>query len=133
MAKLSKLKKKDLERYRKILREIRKKVARDLEHLEDGTLKKSQRDAAGDLSGYALHMADVATDNFDLEFNLGLATTEQQSLNLIDAALRRIEEGTYGLCEECAKAIPQKRLLAMPHAQLCLKCQEEEEKHKRRL
>lgn len=133
MAKPTKLKKKDLERYRKILHEIRKKIVGDLAHLEEGSLKKSQRDAAGDLSGYALHMADVATDNFDLEFNIGLVSAEQQFLNLIDAALRRIEEGTYGMCEECGKPIPQKRLLAMPHARLCLKCQQEEEKNKRRL
>ena len=124
--------KKGLERFKKILGEARKKIAGDLEHLEGDSLNKSQRDAAGDLSGYSFHMADMATDNFDREFNLGLASNEQQSLNLIDAALRKIDEGTYGVCENCEKPIPQKRLLALPHAPLCLKCQELEEKKKRR-
>ncbi len=125
--------KKDLEKFKKILQEIRTKIAGDLQHLEGDSLNTSQREASGDLSGYSLHMADMATDNFDREFTLGLASNEQQSLNMIDNALRRIEEGTYGNCEECSKAIPQKRLMAMPHARLCIKCQELEEKKKRHL
>ena len=129
---MSSLDKKDLDRFKKILQEIRKKIAGDLQHLEGDTLNKSQRDAAGDLSGYSFHMADMATDNFDCEFNLGLASNEQQVLNMIDAALRKIDEGTYGDCENCSKPIPQKRLIAMPHAPLCIKCQEIEEKKKRR-
>ena len=124
--------KKDLDKYRKILEIARARIAGGLEHLEDGILNKSQRDASGDLSGYSFHMADMATDNFDTEFNLGLASSEQQSLNMIDDALRKIKEGTYGVCENCSKAIPQKRLMAMPYARLCIKCQEEEEKQKRR-
>ncbi len=112
--------------------ETRLKIAGDLRHLEGDTLNTSQRDASGDLSGYSLHMADMATDNFDREFNLGLASNEQQRLNMIDVALHKIKEGTYGLCENCNKPIPQKRLLAMPHASLCIKCQELEEKQKRR-
>ena len=124
--------KKEFERFKKILSAIREKIAGDLKHLEGDTLNKSQRDAAGDLSGYSFHMADMATDNFDREFNLSLASNEQQSLNLIDAALKKIEEGTYGICESCSKPIPQKRLLAMPHAPNCIKCQEIEEKKKRR-
>lgn len=126
------LSKKDLEKFKKILIESRIKIAGDLRHLEGDSLNTSQRDASGDLSGYSLHMADMATDNFDREFNLGLASNEQQRLNLIDAALRKIEEGTYGLCENCHKPITQKRLTAVPHAPLCIKCQELEEKQKRR-
>ena len=129
---MSPVDKKELDRFKKILQEARKKIAGDLEHLEEDNLNKSQRDAAGDLSGYSHHMADMATDNFDQEFNLGLASNEQQILNMIDVALRKIDEGTYGDCENCSKPIPQKRLCAMPHAPLCIKCQELEEKKQRR-
>lgn len=122
----------DLERFKKILHEIRKKIVGDLAHLEGDTLKKSQRDAGGDLSGYSFHMADMATDNFDREFTLGLASNEQQALNMIDHALKKVEEGNFGICENCSKPIPQKRLLALPYAALCLKCQEFEETKKRR-
>ena len=124
--------KKELERFKKLLQEIRRKFAGDLQHLEGDSLNTNQRDASGDLSGYSFHMADMATDNFDREFTLGLASNEQQSLNMIDDALRKIDEGGYGVCEDCAKAITQKRLLAMPYARFCIKCQETEEKKKRR-
>ena len=120
--------KKELLKYKKILLELRAKIAGDLEHIEEGSLNKSPRDASGDLSGYSMHMADMATDNFDMEFNLGLASNEQQTLNLIDAALRKIEDGTYGNCEACTKPIPHKRLSAIPHTPNCIKCQELEEK-----
>ena len=124
--------KKDLERFKKILETIRARLAGDLKHLESDSLNTNQRESSGDLSGYSFHMADMATDNFDREFTLGLASNEQQGLNAIDDALRRIKEGTYGVCEECSKPISQKRLLAVPHARLCIKCQELEEKKKRR-
>lgn len=126
------LKKNDLGHFRKLLEAFRKKIAGDLAHLEKDTLNLSQRDASGDLSGYSLHMADMATDNFDREFNLGLASSEQQILNQIDEALRRIDEGRFGTCEICSKPISQKRLMAVPYARFCIKCQSEEEKKKRR-
>lgn len=126
------LKKHDLDRFRKILEEFRKKTVGSLGHLEKENLNLSQREASGDLSGYAFHMADMATDNFDREFSLDLASGEQQILNEIDAATRRIDEGSYGICEICSKPISQKRLLALPYTRFCIKCQEEEEKKRRR-
>ncbi len=123
---------KDFSQFKQALHLIRKRIAGGLEHIEQESLNKSQRDAAGDLSGYSLHMADVATDNFDMEFNINLASNEQQYLNLIDSALKKIDEGTYGSCEDCSKVIPQKRLLAVPFARLCIACQELEEKKSRR-
>lgn len=121
----------ELERFKKILQEIRRKLTGDIQHLEGDTLNRSQRDAAGDLSGYSFHMADMATDNFDREFTIGLASSEQQILNLVDVALHKIDDGTFGLCDNCSKAITQKRLRAVPYAPLCIKCQETEEKRKR--
>lgn len=126
------LKQNDLVHFRELLETSRKKIVGDLTHIEKDTLNLSQRDASGDLSGYSLHMADMATDNFDREFNLGLASSEQHILNQIDEALRRIEEGRYGICEVCSKPISQKRLLAVPYARSCIKCQAEEEKKRRR-
>ena len=124
--------KKDLEKFKELLEKIRARLAGDLKHLENDSLNTNQREASGDLSGYSFHMADMATDNFDREFTLGLASNEQQTLNTIDDAIRKIDDGTYGTCEECAKMITMKRLAAMPHARLCIKCQEIEEKKKRR-
>jgi len=123
--------KKTLDKFKQLLIETRSKIAGNLQHLEKDTLNTSQREAAGDLSGYSLHMADQATDNFDREFTLGLASVEQRVLNLVEAALRKVNDKTYGSCEACKKPIPQKRLTAMPYAPLCIKCQEIEEKEPR--
>ena len=110
----------------------RAKIADGLNHIERDNLNRSQRDASGDLSGYSFHMADMATDNFDREFSLDIASAEQVVLNRIDGALRKIEEGSYGVCESCKKQISFKRLKAVPYAELCLKCQEDQEKNSRR-
>ena len=124
------LNKKDLERFKKVLVEIRKKIAGDLQHLEGDSLNTNQRDASGDLSGYSFHMADMATDNYDREFDLNMVTNEQEVLYRIDEALKRIEEKTYGLCQSCQKPITKMRLKALPFAELCLSCQSKEEKGK---
>lgn len=126
------LDKKELEIYKTALQTLRTKIAGDLEHLEKDSLKTNQRDAAGDLSGYSFHMADMASDNFEREFALGLASNEQQALNMIDGALRRIADGNFGVCETCSKPIPKKRLKVVPYAALCIACQELEEKEQRR-
>lgn len=125
--------KKTLDKFKQLLVVTRAKIAGNLQHLEKDTLNTTQREAAGDLSGYSLHMADQATDNFDREFTLGLASVEQKVLNLVEAALRKVSDKTYGSCESCKKPIPQKRLAAMPYTPLCIKCQEIEEKEPRQV
>jgi DnaK suppressor protein len=71
---------------------------------------------------------DSASKERDRELNLLLMGREKEKLNMIDEALTRIEEGTYGICEECGEAIPLKRLLALPFTQLCIECKNEMEK-----
>jgi DnaK suppressor protein len=67
-------------------------------------------------------MADVGTDAFEQELTLGLLGNEEEVLQQIDAALVRIEEGSYGKCEECGRAIAKARLDAIPYAALCVRC-----------
>ena len=131
VGKVKRLSQADLKLFRGLLLELRKKIVGDLKQIEGETLNTSQRDASGDLSGYSFHMADMASDNYDRELNIGLATNEQQILNDIDTALKMIDAGTYGICEIYGTPIPKKRLLAMPYTRLSKKAQEEEEKNKR--
>lgn len=123
--------KKEMKKFRDILMAKKEKLSTELTRLEGETLKKSQRDLSGDLSGYSLHMADVATDNFDREFALSLFSNEQDIMYEIDEALERIANGTYGNCELCEKPIAEKRLMALPYARNCTPCQEKEEKKKK--
>jgi DnaK suppressor protein len=128
-----KLSKKDLEHFKKKLLFIREKIAGNLHNMERDSLNKSQKDAAGDLSGYSFHMADVATDNFDTEIHLGLTCNSKNLLNEVDDALKRIEEGSYGLCERYETPIPKKRLEVMPYARYCIKAQEEIEQERKQM
>lgn len=123
-----KFNKKDLADFKKLILKKKEEILEGIKHISDDTLKKSLRDAAGDISGYTYHMADVATDTYDREFSLGLASNERQLLYELNDALKRIEEGTFGLCEECKSTITKIRLRAVPDARLCLKCQEKKER-----
>lgn len=122
------MQKKDIRVFKDTLIGLKERVLSELGKLESDTLGKSQKDFSGDLSGYSLHMADAGTDTFDQEFALGLASNQQQFLYEIDEALKRVEEKTYGRCQNCEKDIPIKRLKALPFAKFCLKCQAEAEK-----
>ncbi len=118
----------DLKEFKKIVQKKKEEILSDLEHISDDTLRKSQKEASGDISGYTYHMADVATDNYDREFSLGLASSDRKSLYELNDALKRIEEGTFGVCDDCKSLITKVRLRAVPSARLCIKCQQKKEK-----
>jgi RNA polymerase-binding protein DksA len=123
-----KFSKTDLKDFKKIVLKRKEQLLEDLEHISDDTLRKSQKEASGDISGYTYHMADVASDNYDREFSLGLASSDRKALYELDDALKRIEEGTFGICDECKSSISKARLKAVPSARLCIKCQQKKEK-----
>ena len=123
--------KKELERYKKNLLEVRAEILGGVDSISKENLKKSQRDASGDLSGYTFHMADMATDNYDREFSLGIADAERETLARIDDALKRIKDRSYGKCLNCQSRISKKRLEAVPYTEYCKGCQEKEESEKK--
>jgi RNA polymerase-binding transcription factor DksA len=118
-------------KYRGLLLELRDHLIDRVSFLASDNLKRSHRDASGELSGYSLHMADAGTDNFDREFALSLVSSEQEALYEIEEALKRLEHGTYGLCEMCERPIRKERLEAVPFARLCVQCQSGVEKDRR--
>jgi DnaK suppressor protein len=71
--------------------------------------------------------ADIATRSVEKEMLFELTDSEKQTLDMIEAALRRIEKGVFGLCESCRKPIPKMRLEVMPWARYCIRCQSEQE------
>ena len=132
MPKKSKHKKNDNELFKNLLVKARVKLLHGIDYLKGETLKKSQREASGDLSGYAYHMADMASDVYERDLLLKLASGEIEFLLQIDEALKRIHEGEYGFCQECKKKISKTRLKAVPHATHCRNCQEKEEKRNKK-
>jgi RNA polymerase-binding transcription factor DksA len=112
----TKLTKKELEEYRCLLLEKRRQIIGTISGLEDEALRSS----GGNLSNMPLHMADIGSDTFDQDFTLGMAQTERQTLSEIDAALQRIENKTYGICQLTGKPIPKARLDAKPWAKFSI-------------
>ena len=109
----------ELANYRGELLALRGRLAGDVSSLADEALN-SEDEASGNLSHVPIHMADLST--YERELTLGLLENEEQTLEEIAAALGRIDEGTFGHCEGCRKAIPKDRLHALPYARYCVEC-----------
>lgn len=116
------------ERFKRRLLKERGKISKEIENLENDS-SKEQKELAGGSSGYAYHLADVASDSYNREFNLNLASNEEKILYQIDKALKKIEKGDFGKCENCGKKINEERLKTILYAQLCIQCQQKEEKN----
>ena len=104
---------------------LRARLRGDVSAMADATLKRTRSEASGDLSSMPIHMADIGSDNFEQEFTLSLMENGEGTLGRIEKALERIEEGTYGVCEECGAKIPKTRLNAILYATMCIKCASE--------
>ena len=122
--------KKQLDLFKKKLVKIKEDILHDLKNMAEAN-SADAKENSGD-SGHALHIADVATDMYEREFNLGLASNDRELLQKIESALKRIQEGTYGVCLKTKKPISLERLKAIPYAEYCVEAQEEMEKNSRR-
>lgn len=112
----------DTEQFRGVLLEERTRVQAALENLREETAG-TLYDDAGEESAYDNHLADTATETYDRELDYTLEENSEHVLGEIEAALTRIEGGTYGICTNCAKQISEERLEALPWATLCIDCQ----------
>ena len=81
------------------------------------------KESAEEMASYSLHMADSGTDNFDRDFALSLLSSDQDAIYEIEEALKRIEKGTYGVCELTGKNIPKARLDAIPWTRFTVEAQ----------
>ncbi len=89
-----------------------------------GLAKESQTE----MENYSLHMGDSGTDNFDRDFALSLLSSDQDAVYEIEEALKRIEKGSYGVCELTSKPIPKARLEAIPWTRFTVEAQAQLEK-----
>lgn len=92
--------------------------------MEDNALNKDHNKT----TSMPNHMAELASGNFDQELSLSLLGSEKDALDQINGALKRIEDGSFGECEECGMKIPKARLEAIPYAALCVQCASQREK-----
>lgn len=109
---------------------IRQRLLRDKAQLEhDLAIKEEEASVQGDdldpeRGGVGNHMADEANDTTEQETTIALQNEAQQTLAQINAALARLDAGTYGICANCGKKIPQARLEARPFAIYDIACQQ---------
>lgn len=107
--------------FRRILLEERDRVLRAIENLHNEN-PGSLEEATGEETSFDNHLGDAATVTYDREMDYTLEENSEAVLAAIDAALRRIEDGTYGTCQRCGKPIAPERLEALPYAELCIDC-----------
>lgn len=116
------MKKAETKVYRERLLALRARLRGDVSQLADAALRKNRANGGVDGSSMPIHMADLGSDNFEQEFTLSLMESEEETLEQIESALERIEDGVYGVCDECGAKIPKARLNALPYTPYCVKC-----------
>ncbi len=90
------------------------------------------KESSGDLSSYAYHQADQGSDTNLMEQSVMMMESERDKIRLLNDALRKIYNGSYGICEMCGNAISEARLEMIPQAAYCISCMEKMEDKKRR-
>ena len=111
--------------FREALLEEKKRVEAAIQHLHEEN-SGSLAEEAGEETVHDL--ADTATETYDRELDYTLEENSEHVLQEIEAALKRIEEGTYGICTNCGKQIAEERLEALPWATLCIDCARDRER-----
>jgi len=107
---------------------LRARLQGDMTQMEDNALNKDQSSS----TTIPADMAELGSENFDQELTLSLLGSEENALDQIEAAIKRVEEGSCGRCERCSVKIPQARLQALPYAAQCVRCvSKQEESHGR--
>lgn len=120
------MKPKDLEQFRELLIALQTRLRGDIHTLSAGAL------GSGNDSKSPTHMAELGTETYEQDFSLRIMESDQEVLKEIQDALRRIDNGTYGLCEGCVDMgrppskcwIPKTRLKHIPQARHCVSCAE---------
>ncbi len=113
----------DLTLYRERLLALRARLQGDMTQMEDNALNKDHAKT----TSMPNHMAELGSDSFDQELTLSLLGSEKGALDQVEAAIGRIDDGSYGRCEACGVTIPKSRLEAIPFAARCVRCASQEE------
>ena len=108
----------EIEEFKAILWAKRNEILDNVTTMEIEALRRDR----SDLSNLPTHMADVGTSNYEIDNIIGIMDSERKILIEIDLALNRIDNNTYGICENNGEPIPKARLEAIPWARDCVAC-----------
>lgn len=126
------LKKSEMKEYKSLLLALRSRIRGDVQQLTDEALSRGE--GGGD-SKSPTHIAELGTAAYEQELSLRVAENDQELLNEIDVALKKIVSGKFGACEGCLEegksaskaSIPKTRLKALPYARNCVSCEQKRE------
>ncbi len=118
-------KKPSYKKIREKLVKMRDQLRGNVDALKEEALHKN---SGGGSSTMPIHMADLGSDNYEQELNLGLMQNESIRLREIEEAIERIDNGEYGICEGCDGKIKKARLNALPFVRNCIECQRASER-----
>jgi DnaK suppressor protein len=116
------MKREEIERYRQRLVEMGERLKNDDLGVASEALRQSGGDAVGNLSNVPMHLADMGSDTFEQEMSTSLLTNGRLIQIEVADALERIEQGTFGKCQECGRDIGEARLQAIPYTRYCVSC-----------
>jgi DnaK suppressor protein len=117
-----------IEEFNRLLLMERKRLRDELSEMEEHQVKTEEKPVAD--AANEDDLVDVATEAFEREKELALESSVQGMLEMVEEALKKVQDGTYGICDGCAKPIDGNRLRAIPYARLCIKCKEQEERRR---
>lgn len=119
---MKKLNQSDLDKYGKILSALASRVRLDAAAMLELAHGASGGNGSGELSNAPLHLGDMGTEEYLYDLNAALLSNEQYIAREAGEALRRMREGTFGVCEDCGKPIAKQRIDAIPFTRYCVKC-----------
>mgnify|MGYP000921108715 CR=1 FL=1 len=105
----------------------RERLAKEIERLERTGIGDNMADSLGELSVYDNHPADIGSELFERAKDLGLQDNARLLLQKVEHALAKVQDGSYGRCDQCGGLIGEERLEAVPWADKCIKCQRQED------
>lgn len=120
-------------KYYKMLVDLRKHHSSGVKERSAEVLRRSAKDDAGDLSSYGQHLADAGSESFERDMAYNLISNQKEVLSEIEEAIKRIKNGTYGICEITGKPIPESRLMSIPYTRCTKEGQEIKEREAKRV
>ena len=120
-------------KYYNMLVDLRKHHSTGVEQRSEEVLKRSAKEDAGDLSSYGQHLADAGSESFERDMAYNLISNQKEILAEIEEAIKRIKNGTYGICEVTGQPIPESRLSSIPYTRCTKEGQEIKEREAKRI
>ncbi len=118
----------ELKSYKNQLLQLRARLRGEVFQMAESVLAKGRDQGGSGFSAAPTHLAELGAENYEQAFAVSIIETQSTVLEQIEYALEKIEEGTYGICEECGSHIPRVRLNALPYATMCVKCAGKQER-----